>query len=133
MRGWRIALVIVPIAMAACESTPPYIREARQRFDEKFICEHNATEEYVMCSYRPEPTALSTMPQIAFFVWDVAAKEILFEQSNVHGSSGWVDDFEIEMTLIPGIVTEEERGAPIFRIDVRTGNRRRVQAGETPN
>jgi len=112
---------------------PQYLAEARDRFGEQFSCEPNGTDEFVLCTFTPEMTALNPIPQMAFFVYDMAGEEVVHEQNQVTGRVGWVSDFEIEMTLTPGIVTSDGRGAPKYTIDVRSGERKRLDApGEVP-
>ncbi len=133
----RILIALTTLFMAASttgcgnskessEETPAHIAEARERFGEDFACEPNVSEDYILCAHRPGTTTLSPIPQVAFFVFDVNAGEIAFEQRQVTGEVRWTDDYEIEMTLTPGIVTSDGRGAPKYRIDVRSGDRRRL-------
>jgi len=105
--------------------TPQYIDEARDRFGEDFACEPNTPEDYILCAHRPGTTAMSPIPRVAFFVFDVEADEVVFEKGQVTGNIRWTADYEIEMTLTPGIVTSDGRGAPKYRIDVRSGDQQR--------
>lgn len=118
---------------ASADETPAYIVEAQKQFGDAFECEPNATGEFILCVHHPENKAPNPVPGIAFFVFDVAKSDIIVEQSEVLGRASWVTDYEIELRLVPGIVTDDGRGAPRYRIDARTGDRRRVDGvNETP-
>ena len=63
---------------------------------------------------------------VAFFVFDLAAAEVVLERGETTGEVRWTAGYEIELILTPGIVTSDGRGAPKYRINVRSGDRRRL-------
>ena len=110
----------------SAEKTPGHIAEARDRFGEDFACEPNTPEDYILCVHHPDTTALSPIPRVAFFVFDMAAAQVVLERGEITGEVRWTAGYEIELILTPGIVTTDGRGAPKYRIDVRSGDRRRL-------
>ena len=135
-----VFIIFVAIAMASlsgcgnskqpADEVPAHINEARERFGDRFECEPNDPDDYVLCAYRPDTTAMNPLPRVAFFVFDSQAQEVVMEQAQVAGAVKWVSDYELEMTLTPGIVTQDGRGAPTYKIDVRSGDRIRLDGAD---
>jgi hypothetical protein len=133
-RSFTIFLTTILMASTAgcgnskdpAEKPPGHIQEAQERFGERFECEPNGPGDYVLCAHRPDTTAMNPLPQVTFFVFDLKADEVVLDQAQTTGSVRWTADYDLEMTLTAGIVTNDGRGAPTYRIDVRSGDRQRL-------
>jgi hypothetical protein len=129
----KLLTLILLSVMAGCTNskdaadTPaPYVKEAEERFGTAYECSPNATDEFILCSHRPDTTAMAPLPQVAFFVYKVADDEITYDENQFAGNVEWTGDYELEMEIVPGIVSTERPEKPKYKIDVRTGDRRRV-------
>jgi len=63
----------------------------------------------MLCVKRSKPTQLNPQQQIEFFVYDVGAQDVLFEDSIPNGSVSWNDDSSIVVTVIPGTVGDDDK------------------------
>jgi len=45
---------------------------------------------------------------VQFFVYDLKNEKVLFEDSLANGSVKWLNDYQIQVSTVPGIVTEDE-------------------------
>ena len=115
----------------ASDSSASYVQEAESRFGSAYTCEPNTTDRFILCSHRPDTTVMNPLPKVAFFVYDTKENAVMLEEAEFAGDVSWVDEFEIEMTITPGIVRDDGSGKPKYKIDVRSGNRRKV-GGQAP-
>ena len=74
----------------------------------------NSTGSAILCVKKSKPTQLYLQQQIAFFIYDVKTKSMLFEDSIANGSVGWNDDFSIVVTIVPGTV-RDDNNTPVPR------------------
>lgn len=114
----------------AADTPQPYVELAQERFGTAFECQPNANEDFILCLHRPDTTAMAPLPQVAFFVYNLDDEEITHEETQFAGDVKWTGDYELEMEITPGIVSTEQPGKPKYRMDVRTGDRRRLGGTE---
>ena len=68
----------------------------------------NLTHSYVLCYKQSRPTSSNPFPPVQFFVYDLWNERVLFEDSLAKGSIKWLNDYQIQVSTIPGIVTGDE-------------------------
>lgn len=105
------------------ETPAPYVQLAKERFgdDAEFI--ENSTGDFVLVVSKTEPSQMAPQPTASFFVFGKEKGEVTYE-SEIVGSVTWLDDYYLEVVVIPGIVkADSEPGGVTYRVDVRTGSR----------
>jgi hypothetical protein len=93
----------------------------------------NSSGTTVLCVKRSKPTQLNPQQKIEFFVYDVKAKHLLFEDSISNGSVGWSDDFSIVVTIVPGTVRDDDKtpaAHPGYIYDLRSRNTRDIDSAK---
>ena len=68
----------------------------------------NSSDTYVICLTKNKPTPQMPQNQISFFVYDLANKEIILEDSLIDGEVSWKSDHDIQVKMTPGILTTDE-------------------------
>jgi hypothetical protein len=82
---------------------------AVQKYGEGVEFIQNLSGTAMLCVKSSKPTQLNPQHQIAFFVYDVKAKSVLFEDSIPNGSVNWKDDFSIVVTVVPGTIRDDDK------------------------
>ena len=93
----------------------------------------NLSGTAMLCVKNSKPTQLNPQHQIAFFVYDVKAKNVLFEDSIPNGSVIWKDDFSIAVTVVPGTIRDDDKTPaprPGYIYDLRTRKTRDLESVE---
>lgn len=109
-------------------AAPAYVELASERFGKNAEFVENPTGEYVLVVSRTEPSAQNPQPTVSFFVYGKTESDVTYE-SEVIGSVTWLDDYYLEVVVIPGIVkANAEPGGVIYRVDARSGSRVEMKA-----
>ena len=104
-------------------STPPYVQLAHERFGDNAKFVENPTGEFVLIVSESEIDQMNPHPKVTFFVYGKDQSEVTYE-SDVVGSVTWLDDYYLEVVVIPGIVrADAEPGGVTYRVDARSGSR----------
>ena len=113
-----------PPATTAPEA-PPYEREAMRRFGPgaSVAYEPNAPGTYMLVAHRPAPTPRQPQPLVSYFVFDLRAGRVAFEETAVVGRVGWDDDRFLRVERTPGAAPRPDGGDASYRVDVYTGRR----------
>jgi hypothetical protein len=132
--------VSVLLALVSC-STQETMKQARDERSYRLLAESkygtgfeellNPSGTAVVCLKASKPTQLQPQQQIAFFVYDLQTKSLLFEDSIPNGSVRWKDSVSVMVNLVPGTVRDEEQ-PPFVRLgyifDLRTRKTRDLNA-----
>jgi len=89
-------------------SVDNYRKLAVDKYKDNITYRVNLTHSYVLCHKQSRPTSLNPFPPVQFFVYDLKQERVLFEDSLANGSLKWLNDFQIQVSTIPGIVTGDE-------------------------
>lgn len=126
--------VVLALSSGACTGSKPtdpvpipYANEVTDRYAGPTECTDNETGQFVLCSNTPEATPGQPPQLVAFFVYDMTARRVIFEQPPVHGTVAWHDEHTLLLTLTPGIALADDKesaGKTRYLIDIRTGDRR---------
>lgn len=110
------------------EEPPTYVELAESRFGKNAEFVENSTGEFILVVSKPEATAMDPHPQVSFFIYGKKQNQVTY-QSEVIGSVTWLDEYHLEVVVIPGIVkADSDPGGVTYRIDARTGSRVEVGA-----
>jgi hypothetical protein len=111
----------------------PYRSLAVQKFGEVFETLPNTSGSAVLCVKASKPTQLQPQQQVAFFVYDLDTRSLLFEDSIPNGSVGWKDSVSVIVTLIPGTVKDEDKtpsARPGYIFDLRSRKTRELESAD---
>jgi hypothetical protein len=110
---------------------PRYHAMAAQMYGQAAEFLFNDEKRAVLCLKKPKPTAQNPQQQVSFFVFDLSADSLVFEDEIVDGSVSWKDNFTVLVIALPGNVKSDEaspgqRSGYIF--DLRTRRTRSLDA-----
>ena len=109
--------------------SPTYVDLAQQRFGKNAELVDNPTGEYVLVVSKMKQTAQNPQPTVSFFVYGKKQNDVVYEDTELVGSVAWLDEYYLEVVVIPGIVkVDAEPGGVTYRVDVRTGSRVEMKA-----
>lgn len=135
MKSFILLLLTTVFFLSCCASsknsspektTPAYETLAGQKYKSTVQYLFNAGRNYVLCVHRDRPAAAKAGGTLAFFVYDLKKERLIFEDSLTDGHVNWIDEHQIQVTNIPGIVRVDEfpketRG---YVFDVTTGKKK---------
>lgn len=104
---------------------------AAQKFGKGVDFVRNSSGTAMLCVKKSKPTQLNPQQQVAFFVYDMKAKNVLFEDSIPNGSVGWNDDSSIVVTIVPGTVRDDDKTPaprPGYIYDLRSRTTRDLES-----
>ncbi len=129
-----IACILWPLA---CTSTRPgqsntnsYQTLALQKYGEGVKFTPNTTGNLMLCVKAGEQTAQFPYPSAKFFVFELTTNKMLYEDEVGQGSVWWLNDREIKIRTISGILKDIEQREEGFRVDVFTGQKSRLNTGK---
>ncbi|MBN1425451.1 hypothetical protein JXA88_12935 [Candidatus Fermentibacteria bacterium] len=101
------------------------LAEARYRGPAKYLW--NAPHTHVLCleqhrSRSPAGPGMA-LPALRFFIYDLQADEIIFEDALDNARVAWESDTSIKVVITPGTVPEIEPREFGYRVDVVSGLR----------
>jgi hypothetical protein len=134
MKAPRLVIVIVLLStFTSCSTNKAHKLDSAvdrykalsvQKYGEGVEWIPNSTKTVVLCVKRSKPTDQLPQRQAAFFIYDVAADRITFEDEISNGSVAWKDNQSVMVEIVPGIEKGDEPSPPLRRgyvLDVRTG------------
>lgn len=132
-RATPLLLVVGIAVMPGCKSSdttneassmqPRYVELAKARYGENVEFIDNGVGNFVLVVSKAKPSQMAPHPEVSFFVYGKEESDVTYE-SEVVGSVTWLDDYHLEVVIVPGIVKAgSEPGGVTYRIDVRTGSR----------
>jgi hypothetical protein len=104
---------------------------AFQKYGQGVDFTRNASGTAMLCVKKSKPTQLQPQQQIAFFVYDMKAKDMLFEDSIPNGSVSWNDEFSIVVSIVPGTVRDDDKTPaprPGYIYDLRSRKTRDLES-----
>ncbi|MCX6135065.1 MAG: hypothetical protein NTU47_14725 [Ignavibacteriales bacterium] len=113
-----IAAILSVIVLVSCSSreakkhetqAEQYESLALQKYGKVADLIRNTSGTAVLCVKSSKPTQLQPQRQIAFFVYDIAARTVLFEDNLPNGSVSWMDDVSVVVNVFPGTVKDDDK------------------------
>lgn len=90
--------------------TSKYEQVAKEKFKENYVMQYNSTKSYILClkkgDYSKEHNYTSS-----YFIYDPAKDSIVYEETIGKGSVKWLNDNQVQVSIIPGIVKGDEKQA----------------------
>jgi len=130
---WHVVGILVVGSFLSCSSSRQLRHEessnlryrtlGTEKYGEGAEYTFNSTKTALLCVKEAKTTLLVPQRRIAFFVFDVTADSILFEDNLANGSVAWNDEFSIIVKIIPGIEESEEKSPhrqPGYIFDLRS-------------
>jgi hypothetical protein len=106
------------------QAVPGYERVAADRFGDSVTFFPNAADGYVLCVHELASDVPMPYPRVSYFVFDKEVERIVFEEQEITGRVSWLDEYHIEVEIVPGTVTANRQPPQGYVVDVRTGERR---------
>ena len=76
---------------------------AKEKFKKNYLVDLNSSQSFAICSNNTKSNSFSS-----FFIYDILADKMLFEDSNNFSSVKWINEHQIKVSVIPGIVKGKE-------------------------
>ena len=92
----------------SADSVDNYKKLAVDKYTDNITYQINLTHLYVLCHKQSRPTSQNPFPPLQFFVYDLKNEKVLFEDSLAKASIKWLNDYQIQVSTILGIVTGDE-------------------------
>lgn len=86
-------------------SKQPYVRIATEKYQTNIEYILNSNKSYVLCIKQDKPTSKVLYPPLAFFVYDLQRNKIVYEESEIIATIRWLNNTQIKVSLIPGVVS----------------------------
>jgi hypothetical protein len=81
---------------------------AKEKFKENYVMQYSPAKSYVLClkkdSYSKEKNNISS-----YFIYDLNKDGIVYEETIGKGSVEWLNDNQLQVSVIPGIVKGDEK------------------------
>lgn len=124
----RLFLLLYSVLCIACGPTrsamnaqTPHKKIAEEKFGSGVEYFYNNRQSHVLCAKITRSTAEHPNHAVRFFVFDIKAGRLIFEDSMVDGEVQWMDATRIRVTKRFGMVTKSgERGVQSYVYDVVT-------------
>lgn len=85
----------------------PYKKLAAEKYASQVSYEFSPNEHYVLCINSRDPSRPALTPPLNFFIYDLRSDEIVYEASLANGTVEWLNDTQIVVKTLPGIVPKE--------------------------
>ena len=86
-----------------------YTELAKDKFGDNFSIQMNSDKTYVLCSNVPKSIKDNRPATVSYFIYDLKNEKIVFEESIPDGNVSWLNEHQIKITIIPGIVKGDEK------------------------
>lgn len=85
-------------------------RLAQEKFNGNYVLEFNSAGSYVLC-FQKEDSIKDQSPATssAYFIYDLNKDLIVHEETIGNGRVQWLNDHQLEVSIIPGIVKGDEK------------------------
>jgi len=91
---------------------------------------YNQSKTHVLYIQRGNETPANPSPLLKFLLYEIKGGKLLMDESVPAGSVKWLNDTQIEVTWVPGMVTANDAGrTPGYIFDVTTG--RKIESSES--
>ncbi len=98
-------------SQAAQDTMPTYKALANEKYNSDVSYRYNSDRTAVLCVKQARPTSKQVFPNLKFFIYDLNSQKIIFEESLPNGKVVWLNDQQIRVTTVPGIVPGDEEAA----------------------
>ena len=85
-----------------------YVTLARQKYESALKYLFNSDKSYVICMKESKRYPTDILPSLRYFVYDIKSDKIVFEDAPGDAKIKWLSSYQIEVVVIPGIVSGKE-------------------------
>ena len=86
----------------------PYRALAVQKYLDHITYLFNSDKSAVVCAKQIESSRLNPFPRLDFFIYDIANRKLIFEDSVQSGKVTWSGENRIKVSLVPGVMPKNE-------------------------
>lgn len=102
----------------------PFLKAVKEELGQKFIIEYNPSQTLVLCKRNPDELRSIDNSGFKYLIYDLHKGEILFKESLPAGDAAWINNYQIEVCVRPGIVTEDSIEKPnCYILDLKAGKK----------
>ncbi|MGD8306929.1 MAG: hypothetical protein PVF17_09760 [Ignavibacteria bacterium] len=88
------------------ETLDEYVNLAKEKFNDNYSIQMNSDKSCVLCFTKSLDG--NELAPLKYFLYDLNNEKIIFEDAVGPGSVQWINDYQIQVSIIPGIVKGEE-------------------------
>jgi len=100
-----------------------YTEIAKQKYGSETQFLKNSTNNFILCFKREKKTAANPNPILRFFIFSEKEQKIIYEANEIGGEVKWLNDKQVEITFVPGIVKSNEKPPFHYIYDVEQKKR----------
>lgn len=113
-----IALVIAFLFSSCCtagknrggsDEKKTYESIAHQIYKGEITYLLNSSRSHVICISNKKTTSHSPHPVADFFIFDISADSIIYQENSVSAAVKWIDDNSVEVLITPEIINDENQ------------------------
>ncbi len=103
-----------------------YQKVALQKYQKDISYSFNSEKSYVICTHKSKQPSPRRPRATHFFIYDIKNNTVLFEDAQARAKVRWINPFQVEVAVIPGIVKgDESEGTQIhgYIYDIKQGRK----------
>lgn len=102
---------------------------AVEKFDNNYQFKFNSDSTYLIC-YSQNKKSQDVFPPLKYFIYDLNNNDIVFEESLPNGKIKWINDFQVQVYIVPGIVhgDENKNSSSVYIYDVK--HKRKIKSNQ---
>lgn len=91
------------------DSSARYEIIAKEKFTVNYVMKFNASKDYLLCFKNDDSHKEKNTSATAYFIYDLKNDVVLIEETIGAGKVEWLNDHQVEISSIPGIVKGGEK------------------------
>jgi hypothetical protein len=94
-------------ASSELKETPnSYRKIAESKLGDNYRISFNSDSTYLIAYHSEKSTPQNVNPPLKFFIYSLNDNKIVFEENLPNGKIEWINDRQVKVSIIPGIVSE---------------------------
>jgi len=83
---------------------------AAEKFENHYVIQNNSSNTFALCVNKIIGSDHLFRNAINYFIYDLSNEKLIHEELIASGNVKWLNDHQIQITIIPGIVKGDEKG-----------------------
>lgn len=92
---------------------------AVKHFETGYQIDYNKSKSFVSLSKSFKTRKNEAFNSLALVVYDIKQEEVILQETFSRATAKWINDTEIEVVVIPGMMAEDKPAKPGFIFDVK--------------
>ena len=92
---------------------------AIQHFESGYKIDYNQSKSFVSLSKSFKTRKNEAFNSLALVVYDIKQEEVILQETFSRATAQWINDSELEVVVIPGMVAEDKQAKPGFIFDAK--------------